>query len=217
LVSRSSLVVAGFDGFGVGDDGVGVGGRQLGARHRHVDVVAGVGGDLDADAVLEGFLTQVGAPRPGGDGHVHGGALGGDAHLFGAVEGDRAQVAGFELVGADDFELGFHQDFLAVRNVHHVDLAGVEQTLGVLGEAEDRSAADGVVRTDALENGQAVVEGVGEHVGGCLTPRNEFAVVPDETVAVCHRHGGGSPTEISKFKPAILAHSASLRTLVPKG
>jgi hypothetical protein len=60
----------------------------------------------------------------------------------------------------------------------------------VLGEAEDRRALDGVVRTDALEDGQAVVEGVGEHVGGCFTPRNEFAVVPDETVAVCHRHDG---------------------------
>ena len=119
---------------------------------------------------------------------MHGGADGGDAHLFRAVEGDRAQVAGLELVRAHDLLLRLHEFILGVGDVHHVDLAGVDQALGVLGEAEDRGAADGVVGTNALEDGEAVVQRVGEDVGGRLAPRNELAVLPDEAVAVSHGH-----------------------------
>jgi ADP-ribose pyrophosphatase YjhB (NUDIX family) len=47
---------------------------------------------------------------------------------------------------------------------------------------------DGLVGAHALEHGQAVVQGVGEHVGGGFAPGHELAVVPDEAVAVGHGH-----------------------------
>ena len=40
---------------------------------------------------------------------------------------------------------------------------------------------------NALEDRQAVVQRVGEHVGGGAAPRHQLAVVPDPAVAVRHR------------------------------
>ena len=58
----------------------------------------------------------------------------------------------------------------------------------------------GLVGAHALEHRQAVVQRMGQHVGGGVAPRHELAVVPDEAVAVCHRHGLGL-----RRKSAILA------------
>jgi hypothetical protein len=99
-VEQHGLVVAVVGGFHVGQDAVGVVAHRLGLRHGDVDVVARVAAGLDADAALQAFFAQVGAPGPGGHHQVDGVALGADAQLLVADPGQRAQVAAFELVGA---------------------------------------------------------------------------------------------------------------------
>ena len=93
------------------------------------------------------------------------------------------------LVGAHHFLLRFDERLTAVGDFHHVDVRRVEQALGVVGEAEDRRPVDRLVGAQALEYREAVVQRMGEHVGGRGTPGHELAVVPDESVAIGHRHG----------------------------
>ncbi len=132
--------------------------------------------------------SEVRAPGPGGDRHVHGRADRRHAHLLRTVERDRPDVAGLVLVGAHHFLLRFDERFPAVGDLHHVDVRRVEQALGVVLQPEDRGAFDGLVGAHALEYGEAVVQRVGEDVGGRGTPGHELAVVPDESVAIGHRH-----------------------------
>ncbi len=70
-------------------------------------------------------------------------------------------------------------------------------------EAEDGGAALGLVGADALEDTHAVVQRMGEDVGGRLAPGHELAVLPDETVAI--RHGHGQFSVLRLWKPIILA------------
>jgi len=116
------------------------------------------------------------------------GTLGRNAHLLGAVEGQRAEVAGFQIVGADDFLLRFVQFFLREGHLHLEDVGRTEQAFGVLLEAENRGATLGFIGADALENAHAVVQGVGEDVGGCFAPGHELAVLPNKSVAIRHGH-----------------------------
>ena len=45
-----------------------------------------------------------------------------------------------------------------------------------------------LVGANALENAHAVMQGMRQDVSGCLAPRHQFAVVPDESVAIRHGH-----------------------------
>ena len=171
-VQQQGLVIAVFHRFLVGQNGVGVGGGELGARHGDVDVMACERCGLHAYALLDGFLAQVGTPRPGGDRHMYRGTLGRDAHLLRAVEGDRAHIAGLQLVGAHDFLLRLHQRLEAVGNLHHVDVRRVEHALGMLLQAEDRRAFRGLVGAQAFEDPEAVMQRMGEDVDGRGSPGN---------------------------------------------
>jgi hypothetical protein len=71
----------------------------------------------------------------------------------------------------------------------HVDVRRVEQAVGVFLEAENGRAGIGLVGAHALEHGQAVMQRMGQHVGGRFAPGHELAVVPDEAVTVGHGHG----------------------------
>ncbi|KAG1434794.1 hypothetical protein G6F57_021421 [Rhizopus arrhizus] len=121
-VQPQGFVVAVLQGFGIGQDGIGVSGGHLGARHRDIHVLAGERRYLHADALRQGVFTQVRAPRPGGDRHVDAGALGRYAHFLRAVEHQRPQVAGFQLVLAHDHPLCF-VDRVAIER--HGDLVDV--------------------------------------------------------------------------------------------
>jgi hypothetical protein len=119
---------------------------------------------------------------------VHLGTLGGNPHLFRAVEGDRTQVAGFQVVGAHYFLVRLVDGRLVVGHRHLEDVGGVEQSVGVVFETEDGGAAFGLVGTDALEHAHAVVQRMREDVGGGFTPGHQLAVLPDEAVAIRHGH-----------------------------
>ena len=191
-IEQQGLVVAFVGGFHVGQDGVGVVAHRLGLRHGDVDVVARVAAGLDADAALHAFFAQVGAPGPGGHHQVDGVALGADAQLFVADPGQGADVARFELVFADDGFLRLVGLFLAEGNLHAQDLGAVEQALGVLLQAEDRWAIDGVVGAHAFKSAAAVMQGVGEHMDLGIAPIDHLAVHPDLAVTVGHRGNYGA-------------------------
>jgi hypothetical protein len=83
-------------------------------------------------------------------------------------------------------------------------VGGAEQPVGVLLQAENRRALFGLVGAHALEDAHAVVQGVGEDVGGGVAPGNDLAVVPDDAVAVGHGHGEKS---LNECKTPILPES----------
>src|SRR3546814_3795610 len=61
------------------------------------------------------------------------------AHAFRAEEHHRPQIGGVELVGTQDFLLCVVDLLLRPRHVHAENLRRVEQALGVVFKAEDRS------------------------------------------------------------------------------
>jgi hypothetical protein len=79
----------------------------------------------------------------------------------------------------------------------HVDVRRVEQPVGVFLEAEDRGAGRSCRRARPRTR-QAVVQRVGQHVGGRVAPGHELAVVPDEAVTVGHGHGGISSVAVNE-------------------
>ena len=61
-----------------------------------------------------------------------------------------------------------------------VELGRLGEPVEVVGVAEDRRAALGLVAADALEDAGSVVQAVAEHVDLGLLPGDELAVVPNQ-------------------------------------
>jgi len=98
-----------------------------------------------------------------------------------------SQVARLELVLAHDVELRGFEGFPVERHVHLEDLRRIQQTFGVLVQAEDRGAAVGrPVRAHAFEDAHAVVQRMGQDVDRGVAPVDQLAVHPDLAVAVGH-------------------------------
>jgi len=189
-IQQQRFVIVIVGDFLMRQDGIGIRADRFGAAHVDVHMMAGEAGSLHAYALLHALVAQIGTPWPGGDRDMGGQRLGGDARRFGAVECDRADVAGFQFVGTDDLQLRRHEGGLVVGHLHLKDVRGIEQPVGVLLQTEDRSAFGGLVGTHAFKHTHAVMQGMGQHVGGGIAPRHKLAVVPDKTVAVGHRHNG---------------------------
>src|SRR5690606_23807237 len=102
---QNCFVVTVIQGLSVGKNGVGVGAGYFRPGHRDVDVLPSIGRDLDPDTCTQGFLTEVGSPRPSSDGDVDLCSFGRDAHFLRAVEYQRPYVAGFEFISAHSFTL----------------------------------------------------------------------------------------------------------------
>src|SRR5690606_39289390 len=85
--------------------------------------------------------------------------------------------------------LRLDQGGLVERHPHAEDVGRAEQAVGMLLQPEDGGAVVGLVGAYPLEDAHAVMQRVGEHVGGGVAPRHHLAVVPDQAVAVGHRFG----------------------------
>ena len=106
-------------------------------------------------------------------------AAGHDAELAVAAVGEGPDVAGVVAVGAHDVDDALADLVLGPGEVHVERLAGAEEALDVLVEAEHgRLSLDGV-GADALECTAPVVQHVGEHVDLRFVPRDELPVEPD--------------------------------------
>ena len=151
-------------------------------------MVARKGRGFDADALFHAFGTKVGTPRPGGDDDMYRQVAGRDAQRFGTVENQRTDVAGFKLVGTNDFFLCLDDCRLVEGHLHLEDFCRIKQALGMFVQTENGRAFFRLVSPDPLENAHAVMQGVGEDMSGGFAPRNEFSVLPDEAVTVCHGH-----------------------------
>ncbi|EAU63378.1 hypothetical protein STIAU_7170 [Stigmatella aurantiaca DW4/3-1] len=181
-VQQDGLVIAAQHRLALGEDGVDVLAGDLPAHHVDVDVHAGEGADLGADALAHALVTQVCAPVPGGDDDA-GGVDRAQAHGAVTHEGDGPQVGavGEEIpLLAQQLQARLHELIGRERHLQHADVRRVHQPLDVLAQAEHRQAA--VMRpvsADALEDAQAVMQRVRHHVHVALVPFHEFAVDPD--------------------------------------
>jgi len=114
--------------------------------------------------------------------------LRGNAHGFGTVKANRADVAGFQFVDTHHFTMCLDDSFLVERHPHLEDVRGIEQPVGVLLQTENCRAVSGLVGTQAFKHAHAVMQCVGQYMGGRIAPWHKLAVIPDKTVAVGHRH-----------------------------
>ena len=152
---------------GLGQEGHGVGGQAPPTRHTHVHPPP------------DCLLSQIGSPLPGCDDGVDRAMEGVEPHLAVAAEDARPDVAGAQLVDADEFLGGLGKFLGAVWDVHAVDARGLVEAHHVVGEAETRRAARRIVAPQALEDARAVVNYVGEDVDFRVVPVHELAVHPD--------------------------------------
>ena len=137
------------------------------ADRRHRDADAGVG------------VREVLAGRYRGNRHGDRALRGPDAQRAGVEEGDRAQVRGFQLVGANDLEARLGDRVLRIWNRQIVKFGGLVEALQVRVEPEDSRAVGGRVRLHPLEDAGAVLQAVRQHVHFCVAPGNQRAVEPD--------------------------------------
>src|SRR3990170_7058216 len=189
LVQQDRLFVAGLQGLDLGENAVEVLPGGLRRRRERVLRVPAPARDLDADALLERLLAEVGAPRPHRDEHVHGRAQRAEAHLAVPADRGRPDVAGVQSVRADDLLGRFRQRLLRVREIHVVKLRGAAKALQVLVKVPDGRTLRRLVGTDALEDAGAVVERMAEHVDLGVAPVHELTVHPD-LVDLGDRHVG---------------------------
>ena len=125
-VQHHGFVVAVFLGFDLGQDGVHVVAGGLGLAHQGVDVHAGEGAGLGADAHFQGFGAEVGAPGPHGDDGVDLVVAGVDAHFAITHEGQGTDVAFLHLVGFQGVQDALADLVDGVGNVQTQDLRGIE-------------------------------------------------------------------------------------------
>ena len=180
VVEQDGLLVAGLVGLDLGQDRVQVLARGLGVRDQRVAADPPPGRDLRAHAVALALLAEVGGPLPGGDRHVDRRVEREEPHRPVAAEDDRADVAGAEVVAADELERGLAQLLALERDRHVVELGRLEEAVEMIGVAEDGRADLGVVAAHALEDAGAVVQAVREYVDLRVLPVDELAVHPDE-------------------------------------
>ena len=156
--------------------------RHLGVAGREVGRRAAVPGHGDVDAGIARLHRQPALLRPRRDGEMHRGADGRHAHHLRAAPGDRPHVARLQAVGLDHGARRLLDLVPRPRDLVVEQAGGVDQALAVGGQAEDAAVIDAF----ALEDGRAVMQGMGQHVQAAVAPGDELAVEPDEAVAVIH-------------------------------
>ena len=176
---QDGLVVAGAVRLADGEHRVDVDAGRLRDVRDDVRADALPARDLGADPVPLALLAEIRAPRPRHDRDVDGVPHRRDAELAVADEGDRPEVAGRQLVGADHVPRRGLQLLDRVREVDVEELRRPVQPLEVVGEAEDGRAALGLVGADPLEDARAVVQAVRADVDRRVAPVDQLAVHPD--------------------------------------
>ena len=151
-------------------------------------MVAGKGAGAHLNPGLQRLFAHVGAPVPGGHDDPNLQASGAQAHGFRSVEHHRANVGRFQVVLTHGGTGRLVELFLGERHLHVHDVRRIEQSIGVRLQAENGRAFGGVVGAHAFEHAHAVMQGVGQHMGGGIAPRHQFAVIPNHAITVGHRH-----------------------------
>jgi len=95
-------------------------------------VHTGEGAGLDADALFEGFGSEVGAPGPHGDDDVRGVVAGEHAHVAFAGKGEGTDVAFGKLVGHNGFDDRLGNFVGGIGHVDAKDFGGIDEALGML-------------------------------------------------------------------------------------
>ena len=146
----------------------------------------GVGRNAHADAGLQRFAAEVGAPGPGGDHHMRLGPGRVDAQFFVTEKNQRPHVGAVQTVARHDFAAGLSQRGAVERQIDGQDVGRILQPAQMLGQAKECRAGRRLVGADALETAVAVMQRVGEHGHFGLGGGQPLPVQPDQTVAVLH-------------------------------
>ena len=176
---QDGLVVAGPDRLNLGHLGVDVVAAALRCGRHGVRVMALPRRDHHPHPVTDPLVAQVGAPRPGGYGHIDRARQGVQSHFPVAQVSDRPDVAGRQAVDPHRLLHRVDQVVDRVGDVDAKDLCRPEQPLDVGSQPEHCRAPVGLVGPDPFEHTVAVVERVGKHVNVCVVPVDELAVHPD--------------------------------------
>ena len=206
IVQQQRLVVTAFQRFVQGKDGIDVMADGLGLAHGDVHVVPCEGRRPDADALLQSLIAQVGAPFPGGNRHVNAEVVRAQAHSLGAVKSDGPDISRRQGILSHHRDTGFVNFVEGTGQAHPQDVRRTLHAAGVVMQPENSNTARRLVGAHAFENPHAVMQRVGKHVHVRLPPGNQFAVKPDDAVAISHCHVMSPSTfdhlpAFRKFKP----------------
>src|SRR5690606_26955960 len=147
-VQHQRLVVAGGDGFLLGQHAVQVLAASLGDRDEALAADPSPRRDSNPDAVTDPLVAQVGAPFPGGDAGAHLGGGGVETDGSQGVEHQGPDVTGLEAVGPYHLPARLHDLVYVVVPGDAVGPGRATQTLDVLAETEDGGAVRGSVGPD---------------------------------------------------------------------
>ena len=139
---------------------------------------------LRADAVALALLAEVCAPLPHRDHRLDRVVERVQPHRPVAAVDERADVAALKPLRTISSCVTSRSCSSEYGHVHVVQLRPSARAGPGARVAEDRRAALGVVRPDALEHARAVVQGVGQYVYLRVLPGDELAVQPDEVRGV---------------------------------
>src|SRR5262249_31259577 len=107
-----------------------------------------------------------------------------DAGVTIAPEHEGANVAVLGIVEAHQLDRRLLELVARIAQVHAVDLAGIDQPLCMLLQAEDRRTVLRLITAHAFEQARRITEHMRGDVNRGIFPGYEFAVVPDFFVII---------------------------------
>src|SRR6267154_1553160 len=137
------------------------------------------GTHADIDTLGERVRTEIGAPAPASHVNVDGRIQRIHSRFAVAAEHNGLDVTGIQFVQAHQLASGVGELIEGEGKFHAVDSCGVDETLHVLAQAEDRRALLGFIAADAFKDRGAVTHDVRQDVKFGVLPVDPLPVVPD--------------------------------------
>src|SRR5712664_3095005 len=152
--------------------GLGHGGKSIRGNARP-------GTHADIDTLGERVRTEIGAPAPASHVNVDGRIQRIHSRFAVAAEHNGLDVTGIQFVQAHQLASGVGELIEGEGKFHAVDFCGVDETLHVFAQAEDRRALLGFIAADAFKDRGAVTHDVRQDVKFGVVPVDPLTVVPD--------------------------------------
>ncbi len=96
-----------------------------------------------------------------------------------AAKRDRTDITRRDTIRFHSFDNSIIHLIERITQIHAIDFRGIEHTLHVVLQAEDRRTLLRLVTANALKHRRAVVDDMGHHMNIGLVPGNQFSIVPD--------------------------------------
>ena len=138
------------------------------------------GRQADTDALVQAIFSQIGAPGPGRDSATDIDSFRVESHFVIAQKYDGSDVAFLQLIFPDDTECRVKKVLVGKRHLNTENDGRLKQPVDMFLQAENgRSVIFGIVATNAFEDPEPVMQGMGEDMDIGFVPGDHFSIHPD--------------------------------------